>query len=255
MTTTHTIAATRALTGMHLRRFIRSPQQAALVVIQQVMFLLIFRYVLGGAIQTPDATRYADYLAPGILVSGAVFAATRAAVTTAEDRALGFRDRVRSLPTPPWVDGLARWLADSLISTGAVTVTLAAAVAVGFRPSGSASELIGAAGILVAFTASVTAMFVALGHLASDVEAAQGLGFIAVPVTFISSAYVPTDGMPTWLATIADHQPITITIDTIRTLTLETPTGSSSATVSLLAAAAGIALAAVIAGGRDGAEA
>lgn len=192
----------------------------------------MFRYVFGGAIATGTPLRYADFLAPGILVAGIVFAASRSSVSVAEDRAAGFTDPVRSLPVPRTAVWAGRLLADTTIVAGTVAVTLLATIAVGFRPTtGGPDDLAAAALLLGGLGIAMTQLFVLLGELAADVESAQAIGFVAIPLTFLSSAYVPTDVMPEWLRAAADAQPITHVVDALRATLTDADNGSLSAAV------------------------
>ena len=203
--------------GKTLRVFSRTPQLVGATIGQGVLFLLVFRYVFGGAIDT-GALRYIDFITPGVLTAAVLFAATGAAVGVAEDRADGFTDRVLSLPTSRGGLVVGRTIADTAVAVSATVAAFLAAVAVGFRPSAPLLHLAAAGGLLILYALAFSALFGALGGLADGAQTAQTFAFLAIPITFVSSAYVPTDTMPAWLATIADHQPVTPMIDAVRHL-------------------------------------
>lgn len=206
-----------AVAGKTLRSTSRTPQVIGATLGQGVLFLLVFRYVFGGAIDV-GSLAYVDYMVPGIFTAASVFAAAGAAVGVAEDRSTGFADRVLSLPTSRLGIVAGRATADTVIVLAATAVTLVAAFAVGFEPAGSWSKLAAAAGLIVFYAAAFSAAFGALGMRSSGPQAAQGLGFLAIPLTFVSSAYVPTETMPDWLAAVARNQPITHMVDALRGL-------------------------------------
>ena len=200
-----------------LRVFTRTPQLMGATLGQGILFLLVFRYVFGGAIDT-GALSYVDFMTPGILTAAVLFAAAGAAVGVAEDRADGFIDRVRSMPASRTGLILGRCLADTVIVTVAAAVTLLIAVAVGFRPQARAGHLMLAAALLMVFALAFAALFGALGAVADGPQTAQSLGFVAIPLTFVSSAYVPTETMPGWLSAVAANQPVTHMIEVLRQL-------------------------------------
>lgn len=239
-------ATSAAITSKTLRAFIRDPQVFVPTLLQGVLFLLVFRYVFAGAIDSGPLA-YIDYMAPGIVTTAILFASTQAAVTVAHEKSAGFTDRVLSLPVRRVGVSLGRLGAHAAIVTAAATTTLIAAVLTGFRPHAPATQLVAAGTLLILYAMAFAALFIALGSVASTPEAAQGLAFIAIPLTFISSAIVPTTTMPTWLAAVADHQPLTPMIDTLRSLTQSDITGHQPSTMAIaLGWAVGITLVSII---------
>lgn len=210
-----TLVAKRALL-----KFMRTPQLVIGSVAQMVLFLICFRYVFGGAIATTGGVPYVDFLVPGFIATGVFFALIGSAVGVAEDLQHGFVDRLRSLPIPRSSLLLGRLLAD----TAAVTFNLAVATgigfAVGFRLHGSVLEGIAAFGMCVVLAVGVECVFLWLGLLAKTGQAAQQMSMIVFPFTFLSSAYVPVQTMPSWLQVFAQNQPITPMVDAVRALTL-----------------------------------
>jgi ABC transporter DrrB family efflux protein len=202
-----------------LLKFMRTPQLVVLGTIQGAMFLLIFRYVFGGAIGV-DGLSYVDFLVPGFVMTSVLFIRMDAATGIAEDLEQGFVDRLRSLPIPRSAVLSGRALADTAELIWGLAITIAIGFAVGFRIHGSIEEALLAFGLLVVFGFAFEWMFLALGMLAGNVQAAQGLALLVFPLTFVSSAYVPVQSMPGWLQAIAEHQPITVMVDAIRALTL-----------------------------------
>ncbi len=239
-------ATSAAITAKTLRAFTRDTQVLVPTLLQGVLFLLVFRYVFAGAIDS-GLLPYIDYMAPGIITTAILFASTQAAVTVAHEKSAGFTDRVLSLPIRRVGVTLGRLGAHAAIVTAAAATTLTAAVLTGFRPHAPVPQLVAAGALLVLYAIAFAALFIALGSIASTPEAAQGLAFIAIPLTFISSAIVPTTTMPVWLAAVADHQPLTPMIDALRTLTQSDVIGLESSTIVIaLGWAVGITLASIV---------
>lgn len=204
--------------GRSVRTFLRTPQLVVLGTIQGVLFLLIFRYVFGGAIQIPGI-RYVDFLVPGFVTTGVLFAVMDASTAVATDLQQGFVDRLRSLPIPRSAYLNGRALADTAVLTYSLALMTATGFAVGFRIHGSVPEALAAFGLCVLFGFAFLWVFIALGLFSGTPEAAQGMAFLVFPLSFISSAYVPVESMPGWMQAFAEHQPLTYMVDAVRTLT------------------------------------
>jgi len=205
-----------------VRQFVRTPQLLVVSTIQGAMFLLIFRYVFGGAI-TPGSVPYVDFLVPGFVVTGVLFSGTGAAAGVASDVEHGFFDRLRSLPVSRTALLGGRSLADTGLLTWGLAITTAIGFAVGFRIHGSAVEGLAAFGLCVVYGFAFTWLFITIGLLAGSAQAAQGMSLLVFPLTFVSSAYVPVDSMPGWLQPVAEHQPLTIMSNAVRSLALGDP--------------------------------
>ncbi len=223
--------------GRTLRKFGRTPQLLVVSTLQGVLFLLMFRYVFGGAIQA-GGVRYVDYLVPGFVVASLLFTSTASGV--AEDAAEGLFDRLRSLPVPHAGVLAGRVLADTALVAWMVLSTAAVGFLVGFRIHGGALDAVAALGLLVVYGFAVTWMFVALGLVAGGAQAAQGLSLALVPFSFLSSAYVPVSTMPSPLREFAEHQPLTPMVDAVRGLALGQP--AADAIVTSLAWSAALTL-------------
>ncbi len=200
-------------------KFLRTPQLVVLGTLQGALFLLIFRYVFGGAMSTGSLS-YVEFLIPGFVTTIILFAGQGAAAGVAEDMEQGFVDRLRSLPIPRSSVLTGRALADTIMLVWSLAITTAIGFAVGFHLRGSVLDGLAALGLIVAFGFAFEWVFLALGMFAGNAQAAQGLAFMVFPLTFVSSAYVPVESMPGWLRTFAQHQPITYMVDAVRALTL-----------------------------------
>jgi ABC-2 type transport system permease protein len=183
------------------------------------LFFLIYRYMFGGAIHIAGIN-YVDYLVPGFIATGVLFTGIGTAAAMAEDLEQGFIDRLRSLPIPRSSVLAARVIADTAILILASAVTVAIAFAVGFRLHGSVVDGLAAFGLVVVFGFAFEWLFLTMGLVAGNAQAAQGMGMIVFPLAFISSAYVTVSSMPGWLQVFAKHQPLTPMVDAVRGLTL-----------------------------------
>jgi ABC-2 type transport system permease protein len=199
-------------------KFLRTPQLVVLGTIQGAMFLLIFRYVFGGAIGAGGLS-YVDFLVPGFITTGVLFAGMGAAAGVAEDLEQGFVDRLRSLPIPRSAVLAGRALADTGMQIWGLVITTAIGFAVGFRIHGSVLDAVAAFGLLILLGFAFEWLFITLGMFAGSAQAAQGLALMVFPLTFVSSAYVPVETMPGWLQAFAEHQPLTVMVDAVRALT------------------------------------
>jgi ABC-2 type transport system permease protein len=194
-----------ALIDRSLRHSIRSVDALLTAVLLPVMLLLLFVYVFGGAIDA--GTRYLDYVVPGIVLLCAGFGAATTAVSVNADLASGMTDRFRSLPiaaAAPLTGHVVASIVRNLVSTALV---LGVALMIGFEPSASFLEWLGVLGVLLAFMAAISWLAAAFGLL----------------LPYVSSAFVPPETMPGGLQAIAEHQPVTPIIDTLRGLLLGTP--------------------------------
>lgn len=215
------------MTKRSIMHIIRSFDQVMSLVLFPVMFMLLNRYVLGGAIDTGNVT-YVNYLFAGILVQTLAFGANYTTINLAVDLKEGIVDRFRSLPMASsalLVGHIAADLVRNIIS-GSIIILIG--FAVGFRPNASANDWAVVAGLAMLFTLAISWLSAILGLVVKSVEAAQWVGFVLIfPLTFISSAFVPTHTMPSALRAFAENQPITHVIDTVRSLLVGTPMDSS----------------------------
>jgi ABC transporter DrrB family efflux protein len=201
-----------------LLRYLRSPQLIVLGTIQGAMFLLIFRYVFGGAIPIKGGIPYVDFLVPGFITTGVLFTGMNAATGAAEDLEQGFVDRLRSLPVPRFCFLTGRALADTAWNTWGLLITALIGFAVGFRIHGPVIDSVAAFGLCVLFGFAFEWLFIMLGLLAGTPQAAQGMALLVFPFTFVSSAYIPVSTMPGWMQAFAAHQPVTYMVDAVRAL-------------------------------------
>jgi ABC-2 type transport system permease protein len=222
----------RAVAQRTARKYFRTPQLVVSNTIQSAMFLFIFRYVFGGAIDT-DGIPYVDFLVPGFVTTTVLFVGASTAVGVAGDLEQGFVDRLRSLPIPRASVLVGRAVADTGMLAWSLTVTVALGFAVGFRLHDSLAAGLAALALSLLFGFAFTWVFITIGLIAGNTQAAQGISLLVFPFTFISSAYVPAESMPGWLQPFAEHQPVTTTVDAVRGLSLGQPAGADVVTALL----------------------
>lgn len=215
---------TTTMIARSLRHTMRNIDALIMAIVLPTMLMLLFTFVFGNAIE-PDGG-YVDYVVPGIILLCAGFGASSTAVDVANDMTNGIIDRFRAMPlraisvlTGHVVASLAR----NLLATA---VVIGVALALGFRPTANVIEWVAAVGVIALFILAITWLYAAIGLAAGNVEAASGYGFALLFVPYLSSAFVPTDTMPEWLQWIAENQPITPIIETIRGLLMGTELGT-----------------------------
>lgn len=221
------VSDTFVMAERNLVRLPRSPDLLIGFTIQPVMFVLLFVYVFGGAISTPGY-EYVDFLIPGILVQNIAFGGFYTALGLAEDLTKGLIDRFRSLPTARASVLAGRTLSDIATNSLAILVLLGTGLIIGFRFDAGIAGIVGGIALLLLIGFAFSWIFALIGLLVSSPEAANGFGFTLIfPLTFISSAFVPVESMPTGLQQFAEYNPVSIFVDAMRALWLGAPAGNS----------------------------
>jgi ABC-2 type transport system permease protein len=209
-----------------ITHILKNSDQLLSVAFQPIMFLLLFRYVFGGAINT-GVTSYVNYLMAGILIQTAAFGAMTTSLGVATDLQRGIIDRFRSLPMVSSAVLTGHVTADLVRNTISSIIMLLFGLLIGFRPDATLTEWFMIFGIVLLFTFAFSWLAAVVGLLAKSIEAVQWIGFVAIfPLTFASSAFVPTDGMPKILRIFAENQPVTQVIEALRALLVGTPAGN-----------------------------
>lgn len=235
------ISDTLAMTGRNLTAARRVPQVLVFSFVQPIIFVLMFRYVFGGAISVPGAS-YVDYLMPGIFVQTMTFGSINTAVGLAEDKGKGLLERLRSLPMSRSAVLGGRVLADSTRNVLIVLVMLAIGFLVGFRTHTNAAMVIAGIGVMVLFGFALSWLMALVGLSVTNGEAAQAAAFpLLAPLTFASNLFVDPSTMPGWLQPWAKHQPVSVTADAVRACMLGGPTATK--VITSIAWSLGIALA------------
>jgi ABC-2 type transport system permease protein len=212
--------------GRSLRHSTRNVDSLLLSAALPVMLMLLFVYVFGGAIGTSRAD-YVNYVVPGIILLCTGYGASTTAVSVAHDMTSGAMDRFRSLPIRSTAVLTGHVVASLARNAFATVLVIGVAVAAGFRSDAGLPQWLAVTGLLVLYVLAMSWASVALGMLASSVEGASGFTFFVLFLPYLSSAFVPTDTMPAGLRAIADNQPVTPIIETVRGLLHGTPIGAS----------------------------
>jgi ABC transporter DrrB family efflux protein len=229
-----------AIAWRGLLTYRRVPQLLVFSTIQPVVFVLMFRYVFGGAIRVPGVD-YVDYLMPGIFVQTAVFGSIATAIGLASDVQSGLLERFLSLPMARSAVLMGRTLADLGRNVFVVALMSGVGFLVGFHVHTGTVKFVAAMLLVLLFGYTLSWVFATVGLLLANPESAQAAAFpIMAPLVFASSAFVPVNSMPGWLQPFAEHQPVSVTASAARALTLGTPV--SSYLLQSLAWVAGILL-------------
>lgn len=211
------------------RHILRNTDQLLGTFFQPIMFLVLFSAVFGGAIvlALPDGVSYLNFLLAGIIVQTVAFGSTTTAIAVCNDMQKGIVDRFRSLPMGNLAVLNGHVISDLFRNGISTVVMILAGLVMGFRSNASVADWLTIAGVLVLFTLAFSWVAAIMGVLAKSVEGVQWLTFVLVfPLTFASSAFVPTDGMNSVLKAFAENQPITHIIEAVRALMLGSPVGN-----------------------------
>lgn len=221
----YAVRDTLAMTWRNLLRIRRLPQLLVFATIQPLLFVLLFRYVFGGAIDVAG-TDYVNFLMPGIFAQVVAFGAVNTAIGLAEDRSQGLIERLRSLPMSRSAVLAGRTFSDLVRNVFVVSLMLAVGFAVGFRLQTDVGKLLLALALLLFFGYALSWIFALIGLSVSGAETAQAASFpMMMILVFASSAFVPTASMPDWLQLWAENQPVSVTVDAVRALVLGGPWG------------------------------
>jgi ABC-2 type transport system permease protein len=223
--TTNVLADTGVLTGRSLRHILRSPDTIITTAVTPVALMLLFVYVLGGAIHTGSSSSYVNYLLPGILLitiaSGVAYTSYRLFL----DLQGGIFERFQSMPIARSSVLWGHVLTSVIANVVSVVIVVGVALIMGFRTGASVGAWLAVGGILVLFTLALTWLAVIAGLSAKTVDGASAFSYPLIFLPFISSAFVPTQSMPGPVAWFAENQPVTSIVNTIRALFEQQPVG------------------------------
>jgi ABC transporter DrrB family efflux protein len=218
------VSDTLTITRRNLLVWIRVPAYIVFTVIQPVMFVLMFRYVFGGAIHVPVPGGYVDFLMPGIIGQTAAFATFGTAIALAQELQKGVIDRLRSMPMARSAVLAGRLVADTARMFVTIVIVIGVGYAVGFRFQNGAALAVAMVALAVVFGLAICCIAAFTGLAIGDEESVQAFGLIWLfPITFLSSAFVPISTMPGWLQAFANNQPVTYVIDTMRAMAVGGP--------------------------------
>lgn len=208
---------TLVIARRHLIRLRRTPQLAVSAFVVPVMFLLMFRYIFGGAIPVPGM-RYVDYLVPALLTQNAIFDGFTTAAAFATDAGGGVVDRFRALPMARSAVLTGRALADLLRQVAVLAVSTAIAVGIGFRFHGGWAYALAGLAMALLFGQVLFWVFAAIGFGTRNAETAAAMTTPFMLLVFVSSALIPVSTLPGWLQPVARNQPVSQFMDAVRCL-------------------------------------
>jgi ABC transporter DrrB family efflux protein len=219
---------TLTITRRNLLVWMRVPAYIMFTVIQPVMFVLLFRYVFGGAIRVQASGGYVNFLLPGIIGQTAAFATFGTAIALAQELQKGVIDRLRSMPMARSAVLAGRLVADTARMFLTIVVVVGVGYAVGFRFQNGAGLAVAMVVLATVFGLAICCIAAYTGLAIGDEESVQAFGLIWLfPLTFLSSAFVPIPTMPGWLQAFANNQPVTYVINTMRAMALGGPIEAS----------------------------
>jgi ABC-2 type transport system permease protein/oleandomycin transport system permease protein len=222
------VSDTLTLTRRSLLVWVRVPAYIVFTVIQPVMFVLLFRYVFGGAIPVDVPGGYVNFLLPGIIGQTAAFATFGTAIVLAQELKKGVIDRLRSMPIARSAVLTGRLVADTMRMIITILIIVGVGYAVGFRFSNGVGPAIGMVVLATVFGVAIACVAAWTGLAIGDEESVQAFGMIWLfPLTFVSSAFVPISSMPGWLQAFANNQPVTYVIDAMRAMAIGGPIEAS----------------------------
>jgi ABC transporter DrrB family efflux protein len=218
------VSDTLTITRRNLLVWMRVPAYIVFTVIQPVMFVLMFRYVFGGAIKVNVPGGYVNFLLPGIIAQTAAFASFGTAIALAQELKKGVIDRLRSMPMARSAVLAGRLVADTARMTVTILIVLAVGYAVGFRFENHFVPAVAMVVLAIVFGLAICTIAAYTGLAIGDEESVQAFGLIWLfPITFLSSAFVPIATMPGWLQAFANNQPVTYVVNTMRALAIGGP--------------------------------
>jgi len=224
------VLALRDIAGVakrNLLRIRRTPQLIVIAAIQPAMFLLLFRYVLGGAVRLPHG-HYIDYVVPAVFIEAVILGGMSTAIGLAEDLRSGIIDRFRSLPMTRSAVLAGRTLADLSRSLISLALMVGLGLLVGFRFHNDIGSIIAGLALVVIFGYAISWVYATIGLATKDPETAQVAAIVPFFIIFFaSSAIVPVATMPHWLQGFARNQPLSITVTAVRALLEGSPAGNS----------------------------
>lgn len=229
--------ALRVFSVRSLKHSFRDGESLLMAVLLPLMLMLVFTFILGGAMSVTPADSadaagdagsagsaaeargaYLAYVLPAIALTAAGFGASYTAVVVSNDVNTGFMNRLRTMPFPVVTVLLGHTVSSMVRNLMATAVVVAAAFALGFRTSASPVQIVTALGLIMLWILVITCVFTLLGLVSGSAESASGYGFMLLFLPYISSGFAPVETMPGWLQGFAGHQPMTPIIDAARAL-------------------------------------
>jgi ABC-2 type transport system permease protein len=225
-TIAQTLSDSAVITKRNLIKVKRVPDLIVFATLSPIMFVLLFRYVFGGAINVPGDISYAEFLLPGIFAQTVVFGSTITGASLAEDLQKGLIDRFRSLPMTRSSVLIGRTVADLGLNAVSIAVMAVTGLIVGWRINSSIGEAALGFGILLLFAYSISWLMAMVGLLVRTPEVVNNASFIVIfPITFVAITFVPLESFPAVLRTFAEWNPVSAVVQAARELFGNVPAG------------------------------
>ena len=209
----------RVMTRRNLIHVRRDPMQLSDVTIQPVLFTLLFCYVFGAAMVLPGGASYTQFALAGLLVMNLTTSAVGTAIGLSTDLSTGVISRLRTLPMSSAAILVGRSISDLLAAMLCSVFIAVTGLVIGWRPEAALPSVLAGFAIALLFSYALSWLSASVGMALSNPEAAQGIVFILVfPLAFVSNVFAPTQGMPAWLATIANWNPVSAVTASVRVL-------------------------------------
>jgi len=226
-TLAETVSDSAVITRRNLIKVKRVPDLIVFATLSPIMFVVLFRYIFGGAINLPPGITYAEFLLPGIFAQTVVFGSTVTGASIAEDLQKGLIDRFRSLPMSRSAVLIGRTVADLGLNVISITVMALTGLAVGWRIHSSIAEAVGGFLVLLVFAFAISWLMALVGLLVRTPEVVNNASFIVIfPLTFASNAFVPLETFPSWLRGFAEWNPVSTVVQASRELFGNLPDGA-----------------------------
>jgi ABC-2 type transport system permease protein len=207
------------LTRRNLLHVRREPAQLSDVTIQPVLFTLLFVYVFGSAMVLPGGGAYKQFAIAGLLTMNLTTSTVGTAIGLSMDLSTGVIDRLRTLPIAQTAILVGRTLSDLLAAVLCGGIVIVTGLAIGWRPDASLLAVVAGLGVALLFSYALTWLNACIGLAVASPESAQGIVFIVMfPMAFVSNVFAPTQGMPAWLATVANWSPVSAVASACREL-------------------------------------
>jgi ABC-2 type transport system permease protein len=226
-TLAETISDSVVITRRNLIKVKRVPDLIVFATLSPIMFVVLFRYVFGGAINLPDGITYAEFLLPGIFAQTVVFGSTITGASIADDLQKGLIDRFRSLPMSRSAVLIGRTVADLGLNLISIFVMAVTGLLVGWRINTSVGEAAAGFLILLVFAYAISWLMALVGLLVRTPEVVNNASFIVIfPLTFVANTFVPLESFPPVLRTFAEWNPVSAVVQAARELFGNIPAGA-----------------------------
>ncbi|MEU7800978.1 ABC transporter permease [Micromonospora arborensis] len=212
------LADSSTLIWRGLARWLRDPGPLIASLGFNILIVLMFAYLFGGALQVPGGGSYREFLMPGMYVMTMVFGISLTTIAVAEDLERGVTDRLRSMPVSPFAPLVARAVADLLFALVTLTILLLTGLAIGWRAHGGAGATLAAVGLILLLRFALIWVGIFLGLVVRGQTAVVAVQTLEFPLGFLSNAFVAPSTMPAWLGAVAAWNPLSATVGASREL-------------------------------------